>query len=137
MADTPSATPASMSKKEAVRRAMNTLGMDAGRQDILKHVKEQFGVDMTIDHVSTYRADIRRKKGKKGRPKAAKAKVAAPTAKKTETTPAAAQTTAPKTAPVAGKRTEGISASDLQKLKDLLARNRPDELKAIMDVLAK
>jgi hypothetical protein len=60
-------------KMEAVRRAMGALGMEASPNDIEKYLKEQFGMDMHPNMISSYKSSIRRKSGltrrrRRGRP---------------------------------------------------------------------
>jgi hypothetical protein len=118
---------ASLSKIEAVRKAMAKLGRDAGRADILKYVKATFGMDMTVDHVSTCKSEILRhakKKAAKTKPSAKTAVVAAPTA------PASA-VGAPKT--VAGQSKSGIQMHDVLTVKALVKRVGAGQLKTLVD----
>jgi hypothetical protein len=48
-------------KLELVRRAMDKLGHDAGRQAIHDHIKKEFGLELSLDLISTYRGNIREK----------------------------------------------------------------------------
>jgi hypothetical protein len=50
-----------ISKMEAVRRARSELGPDAKPKEIQEYVKKNFKIDMTTDHISTYKGDIQRK----------------------------------------------------------------------------
>src|SRR5436190_20377771 len=49
-----------VNKMEAVRRALAELGPDAKPKQIQTYVKDEFKVDMTTDHISTYKRDIQR-----------------------------------------------------------------------------
>jgi hypothetical protein len=44
---------ATITKTEAVRRALQQLGRDAKPTQMQGHIKERFGFDMTTDHIST------------------------------------------------------------------------------------
>lgn len=60
---------------EAVRRAMSALTMDASPSEIQKYIKDNFGVDMNANMISSYKSTLRGKAGlggrrkKRGRPK--------------------------------------------------------------------
>jgi hypothetical protein len=74
-----------MSKMEAVRQALAKHGKDTKPNDLLKHLKSDFGITMSYDMASTYKsAALKKKKGKKRGPKPgmkpAVAAAAAPTA---------------------------------------------------------
>ena len=62
-----------ISKMEAVRQALGHFGNDAKPLEMRPLIKQQFGIDMSTDHISTYKGDIRKK--------ADKAKAPAPAAK--------------------------------------------------------
>jgi hypothetical protein len=49
-----------ISKKEAVRRVIATLGMGTSTADIQAEVKKRFDLDMTPGHVSTTKGELRR-----------------------------------------------------------------------------
>lgn len=50
-----------MTKYEAVRQAMLKLGMDTGRTELKEYIEEKFGLEMSLDHISTTKADLVRK----------------------------------------------------------------------------
>jgi hypothetical protein len=54
-----------LSKKEAVRQVVATLGMDASPTEMQKEIKERFGIEMTTGHISTTKGELRREGGKK------------------------------------------------------------------------
>src|SRR5262245_66016589 len=61
-----------MSKKEAVRKALEAMGKDAKPSEMQPFIKEKYGIDMTTDHISTAKGEILRagkKKAKKQGPK--------------------------------------------------------------------
>src|SRR3954464_1537339 len=62
-----------VNKMEAVRRSLAKLGAEATPREIQADVKKRFKVDMTTDHISTYKGDIARKARQKkaaGQPEA-------------------------------------------------------------------
>jgi len=68
MADTKSTRAArdnGISKIEGVRRALKELGPDAKPGEIQGFVKKRFGIEMTKDHISVTKGDIRRQAAKK------------------------------------------------------------------------
>src|SRR5262245_6613015 len=87
---------AGMSKMEAVRQALSAMGGDATPSQMQPFIKQKFGIDMSTDHISTYKGDIRRKAkaAKKAAPKAAAA--AKPAATKSAAKPKAAPAAAAK-----------------------------------------
>jgi hypothetical protein len=127
MADTsngPSAAgKADISRKEMVRRAMQMVGDDAPLADLQKTIRDRFRVELSTNHISSARVEIRREG--KGRPAAKKA---AP-AKKTSAAPAA-------TAPGADNGGT-FSLEDIETARELLGRLGADKTRALLDVLAK
>ncbi len=121
--------PAVMTKREAVERALGSLGRDAKPKRIKVFIKDKFGIEMTPDHISNYKSDIRRrkggkKKGKGGRPPAAAA-------------PAPAQP-APRPRAAAGGAVPGsIPLADIDLAKGLVERLGVERLRALISVLAR
>ena len=132
-----------INKMEAVRKAMAELGNAATRTEIQKFVKEQTGVEMNLDVVSSYKSFVAKESKKtaattpdakpvveqpveatKKRRKKRKSKKAAPQ-------PKATVTTAP-----SGKAT-GIALSDIQAVKELVKRVGVNTLKGLIDVFSK
>jgi hypothetical protein len=115
---------------EAVRQAMAKLGLDAGRADIQKYVKTNFGIGMHVDHISTCSAEIRRKRKRK-RAKAAVGKApataAAPTVSKTPATPVTRSKIGD------SKPAAGINMRDVLAVKDLVDRVGVSNLKTLVD----
>src|SRR5262249_53717287 len=67
-------------KKEAVRRSLKKQGADAPNKDIQADIKKRFGIDMTTNHISTTKGELRKEASKN-----------APAAKQMKAKPAAAQ----------------------------------------------
>jgi len=116
-----------ITKMEGVRRALADLGGDAKPMQIQGFLREKLGIAMSTDHISTYKG-VLAKKGK-GKGKAARKKPG----------PKPAQAAAP-AAPVpreGARPAGGISLADLQAVKGLLGRLGPDQLRGLIDLLAK
>ena len=109
---------------DAVREALRQLGWDAKPAQIQGFIKEKFGVEMTLDHISNYKSDIRRKSGKgkkRGRKPGPK--------------PAAAGA-APKAAANSRRRSH-LSIQEADTLRRLLRDVEPGALKGMIDVLSR
>jgi hypothetical protein len=111
---------AKIAKKEAVRRALATLGKNAQTAEIQRHLKQAFDIDMTAGHISTTRGEIRRE-GKK-----AKARPAAKEAVGLEVAEAVGQPT-----PAA------VLLDDLLKIRELVDRVGADRLRVLIDVMSR
>src|SRR6516165_9393939 len=57
-----------MTKMEAVRRALDELGLTAPTAALQEFVKMRFGLDMTPGHVKSYKGKIRKQAAAKGKP---------------------------------------------------------------------
>jgi hypothetical protein len=112
-----------VSKMDAVREALRQLGSDAKPAQIQGFIKEQFGHEMTLDHISNYKSDIRRKSGKGKR-----------RGRKPGPKPAAA--TAPKAAANSRRRSH-LSIQEADTLRRLLRDVEPGALKGMIDVLSR
>ena len=113
-----------ITRKEAVRQALGALAKDASRADIQKFIKDKYGFEMTLDHISNYKSDIRRKSGKgkkRGRKPGPK--------------PAAAGA-APKAAANSRRRSH-LSIQEADTLRRLLRDVEPGALKGMIDVLSR
>jgi hypothetical protein len=108
---------AGITKVEAVRRALAELGADATPTQIQGWIRDQLGIDMNTDHISTTKSDLRRKAAGKGKPAVQQASKAA--------------------ADGAGNGKGGISLNDIAAVKDLVGRVGADQLRALIDVLGK
>ncbi|HKB35663.1 MAG TPA: hypothetical protein VKD72_04365 [Gemmataceae bacterium] len=113
-----------ITKMEAVRRAWRALGKDAKPAQMKGFIKNRFGIDMTTDHISTCKGEIRRKKAARKKQAVTKTAPAQPPAKG---------------APVpSGKSGSGsISIADIQAVKDLVRRVGAGELRTLIDLFAK
>ena len=112
-----------MSKMDAVRRALKELGKDAKPLQLQPYIKETLGIDMSVDHVSTYKSLILRR-AKKGKKKAA---VAANASANGSNAPAA------KSVPAAKPRASSIS-EQVAMLKAASAALGKEEAKRIIDL---
>ena len=122
--DTQAAKP---SKAHAVFLALQELGKDAKRGPIQAFVKERFGIEMEIGHVSTARAEARKKMASSTRKPAAKQ--AAPVM------PAAAQERPAVAKPQPSGNGTTITLADIVSLKALVKRVGAENLKKLIDVI--
>jgi hypothetical protein len=113
-----------LTKMEAVRQAIARLGWDAKPKQIQKHIRRRFGVEMTADHISTYKGYLAKKAGRaKSRP----APVAA----------SAARQTAPAAAKPAPAQAGGVPLADILAVKELVGRLGAGPLHTLIDAFAK
>jgi hypothetical protein len=93
---------------------------------ICEKVKEEFGLELTTAHASNIKSTLRKKRGKKGgRPGKGGRRAAA-------VEPAAAVTRGGN-----GRRSAGLPLQDIETLKGLMERFDAQDLKSLIDVLAK
>src|SRR5262245_44559253 len=104
--------PASMTKVEAVRRALKALGKDALPAKLRPYIKQTFSIEMTPGHITTCKGVILRKKKPGPKPKV-------------QPEPLVRQS-APTPAKPAAK--SGITLEDIQSVKGLIGRVGPDQL---------
>jgi hypothetical protein len=116
-----------LTKQEAVRQALATLGRDAKPLQLQEWIREHLGIKMTADHVSTAKGIIL-KKGKK----AARKKPGAPEA---VTGPAQKEPAIKPQAPT-GKET-GIPLDDILTVKELVGRLGAGPLHTLIDAFAR
>ena len=127
-----------ITKMEAVRRALDELGLTAPTAALQGFVKNRFGLDMTAGHVKNAKGKILRKAhlegktvGKKPVPqKAAARKVG--TKKKTPTKPQAKPSPAPVTTGASSKE-KGIPLNDILYVKKLVGRFGKGQLHTLVD----
>jgi hypothetical protein len=118
-----------ITKKEAVRRALAHFGKDGKPAQMQGWIKEQFGIEMSTDHISTAKGQILRKKG--GKAKKSAAKKSAP---KPPVQPAAASTSPAK---ASGGRASGIALEDILAVKELVGRLGARPLHTLIDAFSK
>ena len=108
-----------MSKMEAVRQVIAKFGKDVKPNDILGHLKSEFGITMSYDMASTYKsAALKKTKGKRrGRKPGRK--------------PAGAA------ASMNGRPGAGISLDDIKAVKALADKLGADKVRQLAEVLAK
>jgi hypothetical protein len=116
-----------ISKQEAVRRALAHFGKDAKPALMKPWIKDEFGIEMGADHISTAKGSILRAaaKGKRkpGRPR------------KTDVQGAAAQA-APKSAGRSSKES-GIPVNDILYIKALVGRFGTAPIHTLIDAFAR
>ena len=125
-----------ISKKEAVRLALEKLGRDAKPAQLRPYIKATFGLDMTPAHITTAKGELRRGKGGKG--KAARRKKASAPKPPAPAAAPAPPAQPPARAAAAGSRSAGgIRLEDIQAVQGLLGRVGADTLRGLIDLLAK
>jgi hypothetical protein len=123
-----------VSKVDAVGQALAELGQDASRDQIRGFVKDRFGYEMTPDHISNCKGDLRKRaaKGKKaGKKQAATAKATQPAAAPTPARPA------PAAARVAHGKAPAIPLEDILAVRALVDRLGAAPLKTLIDALGR
>lgn len=106
-----------MSKMEAVRQAIASLGRDVKTAELLSFLKSNYNVVMSPEMAYNYKSNVLKKKGRKrGRKPGRK--------------PAAA-------APANGRRGGGITLEDIQAVKKLADRIGAEKVQQLAAVLAK
>jgi hypothetical protein len=128
-----------ITKQEAVRRALKVMGRAATPTQMQPYIKQQFGIDMTTDHISTSKGIILHKK-KGGRGKGTKK----PAAQETAVEEGGVKEEAGRKVVVQQKPTvarsgkeAGIRLDDILNLKGLVGRLGPDQLHTLIDALAR
>jgi hypothetical protein len=123
-----------ISKQEAVRRALGELGRDAKPTQMQGWIRDQFGIEMTTDHISTAKGEALRKKGGRG---GRKGKGRA--APKGSTPQAGGQQGQPAPSPAAkgGGKEAGIPLGDILYVKALVGRFGPQQLHTLIDAFAR
>jgi hypothetical protein len=129
---TPQKAPGGITKQEAVRRTLADLGRDAKPTQMQGHIREHYGLEMTVGHISTAKGDILRKQAGKvklpaARPSATPALPAEP--KKDEPTPPLR--------PAPARQTDAIGLDDIEAVKGLLERVGAPALRKLIDVMAR
>jgi hypothetical protein len=110
-----------ISKQEAVRRALAHFGNDSKPAQMKPWIKDELGIEMGADHISTAKGTILKAAGKR------KAKKAGPQAP--------AEKPAAKQQPAATK--SGIPLNDILYVKGLVGRFGPGQLHTLIDAFAR
>jgi hypothetical protein len=124
----PAASSNGISKIEAVKRALQALGTSAARSELQAYIRDNFAIQMDLDHISSCKSDILRSQAGRAKSKG----------KKKAQAPAKAATTAP--APVPAPKAPsgpGISLRDIETVKDLVGRVGAGQLRGLIDLLAR
>jgi hypothetical protein len=120
-----------ISKQEAVRRALSHFGNDAKPAQMKPWIKDELGIDMGADHISTAKGSILRAARKAGPAKRKPGRP--PAAQKTE--PQAPAASPARTKPAASKG-GGIPLNDILYVKGLVGRFGPEQLHTLIDAFA-
>jgi hypothetical protein len=125
-----------ISKMEAVRKTLSSLGREAKPTEMQAYIKKTFGIEMTKDHISNYKGDILRKVAESaGGSATAQATSANKPAAPKPSTPAAAVKPASNQPRAAGG--SSILLEDVLTAKVLLDRVGVEKLRTLIDGLAK
>lgn len=122
-----------LTKTEAVRRALAKLGPDAKPAAIQTYVRDECGVEMTTDHISTTKGILLRKAGGPSSNGAGE-NVATRTAKRTSRTPAPAGDA--DTSSGSQRSIKGISLDDVETVKRLTGRIGAEQLHRLVRLMA-
>jgi hypothetical protein len=125
-----------ISKMEAVRKTLASLGREAKPTEMQAYIKKTFGVEMTKDHISNYKGDILRKEAESaGGSATAQAATSAnkPAAPKPSTPAAAVKPASNQPRAADGS---SILLEDVLTAKMLLDRVGADKLRTLIDGLA-
>ena len=115
---------ASMTKQEALRRALIDLGKDAPPLQLQAHIKDKFGIEISTNHISAAKTDIVRKMAGGAKPLPAKSVAKTPAAPKS-------------TATSNGKDGGTVALADVQTVNTLVGRVGANDLKTLIDLLVK
>jgi hypothetical protein len=122
-----------ISKQEAVRRALAHFGNDAKPLQMKGWIKDELGIEMSTNHVSTAKGSILKAANKGG---SAKRKAGRPpSAQKAGPQATAEKTAGPK--PVPGPKSAGIPLNDILYIKGLVGRFGSDQLHTLIDAFAR
>jgi hypothetical protein len=123
----------SPTRKDMVRHAMKAVGADAKLVDLQKFIRDTYKAELSTNHISSNRGEIRREKSAKP---AAKPAAKKPVAKKKPAAPVAARP-APAAARTGAANSGDFSLKDIETAKGLLGRLGTTRVKALLDVLAR
>ncbi len=119
-----------VSKTDAVKQALATLGKKAKPKEIQTYIKDTFGLEMSTGYVSNLKTTLGKKgKGKRGSPRKAAPLNGKPAAKKAKPK---AKAGVPKS-----MGTAGIALEDIQTVKDLLGRLGAKSLQNLISLVEK
>ena len=127
-----------ITKQEAVRRALKAMGRAATPSQMQPYIKENFGIDMSTDHISTSKGIILhpKKKGGKGAKKPAAQGAAATEGEAKEGVGRKVVVQHKPAAPRGGKDA-GIPLDDILHIKGLVGRIGPEHLHTLIDAFAR
>jgi hypothetical protein len=121
-----------MSKREAVRRALADLGPDTAPMRLQGHIRDKYGIEMTTDHISTEKGNLRKKETAGAKPAATKPAAPQPAAQAS-----AARTVEPMKPAASVQSRDAIGLADLEAVKGLLDRVGATSLRKLIDLMAR
>jgi hypothetical protein len=122
-----------ITKIEAVWRALGDLGSEAKAAQIQQYIKDKFGIDMSVDHITTNKGKIRR--GEAGPRTAVATPAAAPATADQKTEPKKA-TLKPPAIKGGDGQANGIPLNDILYVKQLVGRFGPHQMHTLIDAFA-
>jgi hypothetical protein len=129
-----------MTKWEAVKRSLATLGRDAKPLAIQSHVRDKYNIQMTAGHVSTYKKKLAKQATASTRtpPKAVPShSQASANGRAAASRPPAPTAAAPPADRVPGPKDDAVRIQDVLLTKELLDRVGASRLRVLIDGLAK
>jgi hypothetical protein len=125
-----------ITKQEAVRRALKAMGRDAIPTQMQPYIKQNFGIEMSIKHISTSKSILLHKK-KAGKGKGAKKPAAQGAAVSEGEAKEVGRKVLVQQKPAArGGKEAGIPLEDILFIKGLVGRLGPDQLHTLIDAFA-
>jgi hypothetical protein len=121
-----------ITKIDAVQQALAELAHMASCAAIQGFVKDRFGIQMSPDHISNCKSELRNKSKQAGKARPAAKQSATPKAAATQPVP---RPLAVSQASPAAPRS--IRLEDIQAIKGLVLRVGPEQLQALVDLLAR
>jgi hypothetical protein len=112
-----------VSKMEAMRRAVQSLGKEASPKDLQGHIEKEYKLTMSYDMASTYKSSVLKELGKAKKPGGKPSKRPASSSGGQK--------------PVARATVGGISLEDIRAVKDLADRIGAEKVQQLAQVLAK
>jgi hypothetical protein len=123
-----------ISKQEAVRRALAHFGNDAKPAQMKPWIKDELGIEMSTNHVSTAKGSILKAARKGG---SSKKKLGRPPSAAQKTEPQAPVASPARTKPAASPKSAGIPLNDILYVKGLVGRFGPEHLHTLIDAFAR
>ena len=126
-----------ITKQEAVRRALKAMGRAATPTQMQPYIKQQFGIEMSINHISNSKSILQKKGGKGKGAKKPAAQGAATTEGEAKEGVGRKVVVQHKPAPARSGKEAGIPLDDILYVKGLVGRLGPEQLHTLIDAFAR